>query len=292
MKRKYYLIDTENVGDRWYKLIEKLGKKDRVISFYTEHHSKRMEECLFQQVHNHKILWLECAAGNNALDYQLIGVLSYLVVKHPKSSFCIYSNDKDYKNTVDFWKSRGIDISQKEFNTGKKKKAKKKKKKTEQAKDIAVKDKETDTEKEAGIVSMQERFCHGKLTDQQYTEEIAKSVPVSGLVAWYHIYTSLFGQDKGRNLYMAFKKDAQMHERLSKYYMENKYLRGVNLVAVILNYNGLDVKRAVEAYNIIKLHDPKNFSEIKNDFDKQFGTKPPQMYYSRLKPFIKIINTI
>jgi len=34
--------------------------------------------------------------GNNALDYQLIGVLSYLIAKHPKALFCIYSNDKNY----------------------------------------------------------------------------------------------------------------------------------------------------------------------------------------------------
>lgn len=97
-----------------------------------------MEECLFKQVHNQKILWLECATGNNALDYQLIGVLSYLVAKHPKSSFYIYSNDKDYKNTVDFWKSRGIDVSQKEFEIIKNKKTKKKKRKKRRSKIIKL----------------------------------------------------------------------------------------------------------------------------------------------------------
>lgn len=290
MKRKYYLIDTENVGDRWYKLIEKLGKKDRVISFYTQNHSKRMEECLFKQVHNHKILWLECAAGNNALDYQLIGVLSYLVAKHPKSAFCIYSNDKDYKNTVDFWQSQGVDISQKEFEVTKKKKSKKKKKKEEQEKSV-----KQDTQDKIvidGIASIKERLCYKKLGDTQCIEEIARSVPISELVAWYHIYTAIFGQKKGRSLYLEFKSNAQMRERLSKYYNENKYLRGVNLVAVVLNQNGLDVKKAEEAYKIINSHSYKNLNDIKNKFDEKFGKKPPQIYYSKLKPFIKIISTI
>lgn len=284
MKRKYYLIDTENVGDRWYKLIEKLGKKDRVISFYTEHHSKRMEECLFKQVHNQKILWLECATGNNALDYQLIGVLSYLVAKHPKSSFYIYSNDKDYKNTVDFWKSRGIDVSQKEFEIIKNKKTKKKKKKE--------KEKQNNKAIVDAVAAINERFCHEKLSEEKCTEEISRSFPVSDQGTWYHIYTAIFGQEKGRSLYREFKGNAQMRERLAKNYIQNKYLRGVNIVGLVLNQNGLDVKRAEEAYKIIVSHGYKNLNNIKSDFDKQFGTKPPQMYYSKLKPFFKILHSI
>lgn len=285
MKRKYYLIDTENVGDRWYKVIEKLGKKDRVISFYTEHHSKLMEQCMFKHVHNHKILWLECTAGNNALDYQLMGVLSYLVAKHPKSSFCIYSNDKDYKSTVDFWQSHGVNISQKKFEATKKKKSKNKKKKLEQNK---VNDKEIAD----GIASINKRLCNGKLKNEQYIEEIAKSVPTSELLVWYHIYTAIFGQKTGREMYLKFRSDAQMRERLSKYYIQNQYLRGVNLVALVLSQSGLDAKNAEKAYKVIKEHNYTNLSGIKNSFDEMFGKKPPQMYYSKLKPFIKIISTI
>lgn len=279
------------MGDRWYKLIEKLGKRDRVISFYTQNHSKRMEECLFKQVHNHKVLWIECATGNNALDYQLIGVLSYLVAKHPKSSFCIYSNDKDYKNTVDFWRSHGVDISQKEFEIIQKKKSKKKKKEAKKDKKdvkLEVLDKVVKDE----IASIKGRLCHGKLDDNQCIEEIARSIPVSELVVWYHIYTAIFGQKNGRSLYLEFKSNAQMRERLSKYYNENKYLRGINLVAIVLNQSELDVERVEEAYKIIKSRNNKSLNEIKSKFDEQFGKKPPQMYYSKLKPFIKIIRTI
>ena len=279
----------ENVGDRWYKLIEKLGKKDRVISFYTEYHSKRMEKCLFKQVHNQKILWLECATGNNALDYQLIGVLSYLVAKHPKSSFYIYSNDKDYKNTVDFWKSRGIDVSQKEFEVIKNKKTKKKKKKEKQNNSSEIANNTAIVDE---IASISQRLCQKKLSEAKCTEEISRSFPVSDPAIWYQIYTAIFGQEKGRSLYHKFKSDVQMREKLAKNYIQNKYLRGVNIVALVLNQNNLDVKRAEDAYKIIISHNYKNLNDIKSDFDEQFGKKPPQIYYSKLKPFIKILNSI
>lgn len=113
MNRKYYLVDTENVGDRWFGLLQKVKKKDRIILFYTKYHSKHLEECLIKQVHNPRMVWLECAAGNNALDYQLMGVLAYLIAKHPESLFYIYSNDKDYQTAIDFWQSRGIKVCQK-----------------------------------------------------------------------------------------------------------------------------------------------------------------------------------
>lgn len=131
MKRKYYFIDTENVGDRWFDLMKTIKKKDRVLVFYTVNHSKGLEEVFLRQVHHPQILWLECMIGNNALDYQLIGVLSYLTVRHPKASFCIYSNDKDYDIPIDFWRERGIRISRKTLDT--KKKAGKKGKKGKKA---------------------------------------------------------------------------------------------------------------------------------------------------------------
>ena len=43
MKRKYYLIDTENVGDRWFKLLKKISKRDLIVTFYMEHHSKNLD---------------------------------------------------------------------------------------------------------------------------------------------------------------------------------------------------------------------------------------------------------
>lgn len=291
MKRNYYLIDTENVGDRWFDLLQKIKKKDRIIVFYTEHHSKHLEKYLAKQVHNPRMVWLECTAGNNALDYQLIGVLSYLIVKHPKSSFYIYSNDRDYQTAIDFWQSRGIEAFQKDFSveSGKKAKKKKGKKKKGQKKKGAA---SVQTSAEAVMESAcaLEKPGQKKPTEEQFVVEIAKSIPVSDLGGWYHALTAVLGQENGRNWYLKVRDDAEWKERLSRYCMKDEYKRGVNLVAVVLGMHNLDVTRSEEAYRIIQSHNRKNLRAISADFDKRFGKKPPQKYFKVLRPLIRVIK--
>lgn len=281
------MVDTENVGDRWFDMPKKIRRKDRIITFYTEHHSKHLEEFLMKQVHNPKILWLECAAGNNALDYQLIGVLSYLVAKHPKASFCIYSNDKDYHSAVDFWKSRGIKICQKGFEIKNKKKAKKKKVQKKQNRELKISPPEKVIPAAAAV---EECLGQGKLTEEQYVTEIARSVPVSNLCGWYQSLTAVLGQEKGREWYLKIKNDAELRETLSKYCTGDEYFRGVNLVATVLNLHDLDVTKAEEAYKIIRVHNRKNIKAIRADFDKKFGKKPQQRYFKVLRPLIRVIK--
>ena len=291
MKRKYYLIDTENVGDRWFDLLQKIKKKDRIIAFYTEHHSKHLETYLAKQVHNPRMVWLECATGNNALDYQLMGVLSYLIAKHPKSSFYIYSNDKDYQTAIDFWQGRGIAVCRKGFTVenGKKAKKQKGKKKKEQKKVMAA-------SASASAKSVMESSCtleksrHQKLTEEQYVIEIAKSVPVTDLGGWYHALTAVLGQENGRSWYLKVRDDAEWKEKLSKYCIKDENERGIDLVAMVLDMHNLDVTRAEEAYKIIWSHNRKNLKAIRADFDKRFGKKPPQKYFKVLRPLIRVIK--
>lgn len=289
MKKKYYLVDTENVGDRWLKLPYKISRKDRVIAFYTENHSKQLEKYLTKQVHNPKILWLECEAGENALDYQLIGVLSYLIAKNPKASFCIYSNDKDYQAVVDSWKSRGIIICRKGFDIedGKKKKGKKKKAQKE-------KNAEGNIRSPKKVIPAAppkiEKLRQGKLTEKQYVMEIARSVPTSNLGGWYQALTGILGQETGRDWYLKIKEDAELRATLSKYCTGDEYFRGVNLVATILNLHDLDVTRAEEAYRIIRSHNRRNTKAMSIEFDEQFGKKPQQRYFKALRPMLGVIQ--
>ena len=297
MKRKYYLIDTENVGDKWFGLLEKMKKKDRVVTFYTENHSKRLEEFLLRQVNNPRIIWLECTVGNNALDYQLIGVLAYLVVKHPKASFYIYSNDKGYQKTVDFWTSRGIQISQK-CPSQKKKEKKKDKKKTKQVKknqgvEIKTQGPRTQSSNEK-ILS--EKCTLGekrkKLTEEQYVNKIAGSVPVSNLNGWYCALTVILGQTTGREWYQKIRRDAQKREFLSKCFTGDKHVRGVNLIELVLHANHLNAGRAQEAYRIIQSHDYKDLNAIKIDFDKFTEPKAQNNYYKVLRPIVTLLKEL
>jgi len=290
------LIDTENVGDRWFGLMEKMKKKDRIVTFYTENHSKRLEEFLLRQVNNPRIIWLECAVGNNALDYQLVGVLAYLVAKHPKASFCIYSNDKGYQKTVDFWTSRGIQISQK--CPGQKKAKKKNKKKMRQIKksqETEIKTQATKTQITKEKV-LPENCTLGnkleKLTAEQYVDKIAGSVPVSNLNGWYCALTVILGQTEGREWYQKIRHDTHKREFLSKCFTGDKYVRGVNLTALVLHANHLDADRAQEAYQIIQSHDYKDLNAIKIAFDKFMVPKAQNKYYKVLRPIIALLKEL
>lgn len=287
MSRKYYLIDTENVGNRWFDMPKKIRKKDRIITFYTKHHSRHLEEFMVNQVHNPKILWLECTAGTNALDYQLIGVLSYLIAKHPKASFCIFSNDMDYQDTIDFWKNRGIKIRQKGFEIISKKKTKKKKAQTRKNKDekSLLPEKMLPATSHKNVIAGQE-----KLTEEQYITEIARSVSISDLGGWYQSLTALLGQEKGRKWYLTIREDASMQATLSKYYSNDEAFRGTHLIALVLDRHDLDASKAENAYKIIRSHNRKNLKAIKSDFDKKFGKNPPQRYYRVLRPLVQIIK--
>lgn len=297
MKRKYYLIDTENVGDRWFGLMEKMKKKDRFVIFYTQNHSKRLEEFILRQINNPRIIWLECAVGNNALDYQLVGVLAYLVVKHPKASFCIYSNDKGYQKTVEFWTSRGIQISQK--CPGQKKKEKKKdKKKTKQIKnnqgtEIKAQSSRMQAPKER---KLSEACILGKkqekLTDEEYVDKIAGSVPVSNLNGWYCALTVILGQTAGREWYQKIRNDMHHRELLSKFFTGDRFVRGVNLTALVLHANHLDAGRAQEAYQIIQSHDYRDLNAIKIDFDKFMEPKAQSSYYKVLRPIVSLLREL
>lgn len=290
LKRRYYFIDTENVGDKWFGLLDKCKKKDRIITFYTENHSKRLEDFLIRQVNNPRVIWLECTPGNNALDYQLIGVLAYLVAKHPKAAFCIYSNDKGYQKTVDFWNNRGIQICQRSPNQKKKavKKGKKKEKKSKKnlIPDITVQNYMKKDLTETCVPTENPL----PVTAEQYVDSIAECIPISNLNGWYCALTVLLGQETGREWYQKIRQDAQMREILSGYFHGDKRKRSIRLITLTLHAYQLDTNKAQDAYHIIASHRCQNLGAIKIDFDKLTDHPSQQNYYKVLRPLIALLR--
>lgn len=91
-----YLIDFENVHSDGLKGIEQLGKKDKCYIFYSEHAGvltfnmhKRITESKAD------IFYVEAQVGmKNALDFQLVSYLGYMIREAPEEDYCIISNDK------------------------------------------------------------------------------------------------------------------------------------------------------------------------------------------------------
>ncbi len=108
-----YLIDFENVHSDGLKGIEQLAEKDVCYVFYSEHagvltfniHKKIIES-------RAKIYYVEAQVGmKNALDFQLVSYLGYMIRENQEASYCVISNDRAFALVADFWKKKGVDVA-------------------------------------------------------------------------------------------------------------------------------------------------------------------------------------
>ena len=113
MQRMTYLIDSENVNDAWVKLLPRLERKDRIIIFYTENspHFTVDSARIITDYKEKDITWKKCFAGRNALDFQLVSQMGYLISKFPQDSYAIMSNDTGFDAAVKYWTQEGVSVS-------------------------------------------------------------------------------------------------------------------------------------------------------------------------------------
>ncbi len=107
-----FLIDFENVSNSGFEGLDSLQSSDRLIIFYTEH-SKSISmatHCKLEESGVQKQYIQVQNGGKNALDFQLVSYLGYLVATEPDEAFCIVSNDTGYQFVTDFWKERGAKV--------------------------------------------------------------------------------------------------------------------------------------------------------------------------------------
>ena len=111
---KIYLVDTENVAAEWSVLADKAKKKDLFILFYTND-SQRLSYHDLRLCSKNKLEYVRCHAGQNALDFQLVSYMGYLIRKTPEAKYIIVSRDKGYDPVVQFWKEEGIRVKREDF---------------------------------------------------------------------------------------------------------------------------------------------------------------------------------
>lgn len=101
---RFFLIDYENVNATGLAGIGQIAKQDRVILFYS--HSANtlsfeiMDEMLAAGIMPERVCIEQ--AGKNALDFQLVTFLGYLIAKNPTDSYCIISKDAGYQSAIHF----------------------------------------------------------------------------------------------------------------------------------------------------------------------------------------------
>ncbi len=107
-----YLIDFENVHSDGLKGIELLDKKEKCYIFYSEHAGvltfnmhKRITESKAD------IFYIEAQVGmKNALDFQLVSYLGYMIREAPDEDYCVISNDKAFELVGRFWQDKSVNV--------------------------------------------------------------------------------------------------------------------------------------------------------------------------------------
>lgn len=100
-----YLVDFENVHSEGLTGVEKLGENDECYIFYSVN-ACSLSFDLHQKIIESKAKFyykMVDAHGKNALDFQLVTFLGYLVAKHPDEHFYVVSGDKMFCCATDYW---------------------------------------------------------------------------------------------------------------------------------------------------------------------------------------------
>lgn len=107
-----FLIDFENVGNNGFEGIEELNAEDKLIIFYSEK-AKNLTittHCKLESSNVQKEYFCVDVGGKNALDFQLVTYLGYLIATQNKETYFIVSKDDGYSFVSNFWKKRNIKI--------------------------------------------------------------------------------------------------------------------------------------------------------------------------------------
>ncbi|MDE5556165.1 MAG: hypothetical protein K2J32_00530 [Ruminococcus sp.] len=108
----YYLIDYENVHQAGLDGIEKLTENDKLVIFYTTN-AETLTFSIYEKLVSCKAeiqLYKVQCGGKNALDFQLVTFLGYILGNNPDIDCHIISNDKGYEYVRSFWKEKNVEI--------------------------------------------------------------------------------------------------------------------------------------------------------------------------------------
>ena len=108
-----YLVDFENVKSDGLNGISNLKDNDRVFLFYSVNADK-ITFALHKKINESlaHINYFKVEVGQkNALDFQLVTYLGYLINENKNDEYVIVSRDNGFQPVIKWWQKRGIRIS-------------------------------------------------------------------------------------------------------------------------------------------------------------------------------------
>ena len=133
---RHFLVDSENVNDNWLMLFDMADEDDEIVVFYTKKSPHMSYMSVIRLMENNKIniRFEESYEGTNALDFQLVSYMGYLMGRNDTQGesnssaapivantadvsaascadeYIIMSNDTGYDPAVRFWKDKGYAV--------------------------------------------------------------------------------------------------------------------------------------------------------------------------------------
>lgn len=124
---RHFLVDSENVNDNWLMLFDMADEDDEIVVFYTKKSPHMSYMSVIRLIENNKIniRFEECYEGTNALDFQLVSYMGYLMgcggacsenecdaasAETGADEYIIMSNDTGYDPAVRSWKDKGYAV--------------------------------------------------------------------------------------------------------------------------------------------------------------------------------------
>ena len=124
---RHFLVDSENVNDNWLMLFDMADEDDEIVVFYTKKSPHMSYMSVIRLIENNKIniRFEESYEGTNALDFQLVSYMGYLMgcagsfsenkcdaasAESCADEYIIMSNDTGYDPAVRFWKDKGYAV--------------------------------------------------------------------------------------------------------------------------------------------------------------------------------------
>ena len=110
MSDRVYFVDSENVDARWIDLMEEDQESDYLV-FFTGNspHLGYDRVDLLMSLPKGPTLF-KCCEGKNALDFQLVSYLGYVLATEKDKEMIIVSTDAGFDSIISFWKVRGMNI--------------------------------------------------------------------------------------------------------------------------------------------------------------------------------------
>lgn len=112
MPPTHYLIDSENLKRDWMISILSHSSNCHYHIFFTKNSPPMPLDVVKAMMEKASHLdFITCCTGPNALDFQLVSWMGYMLGTNPNDHYIIVSGDTGFDSVIHFWKERGISIS-------------------------------------------------------------------------------------------------------------------------------------------------------------------------------------